>query len=68
MCISEIDRDAFGLLECGHIFHPECINGYLKAKIESNEVHIHCPMEGCGKRLSVSDIYNFTDGILREKF
>jgi glucosamine 6-phosphate synthetase-like amidotransferase/phosphosugar isomerase protein len=65
VCYTEIDRDKLGLLECGHIFHPECINAYLKSKIESNEVEISCPMEGCPKHLDVGDIYGFIDGELK---
>ena len=34
VCICEIDRSNFGILECSHIFHPECISSYLKTKIE----------------------------------
>lgn len=36
VCFTEIERNNLGLLECGHIFHPECINAYLKTKIEAN--------------------------------
>jgi len=55
-------------LECSHIFHPECIASYLKTKIDDGETEIACPLEGCGKMLDVSDIYQFADPALKEKF
>ena len=43
ICICEIDPAFMGILECGHIFHPECLNSYLQAQIEGNELDIKCP-------------------------
>ena len=63
--MTDIDPSFMGVLECGHIFHPECLNGYLKAQIESNNLDIRCPMETCKKHMPTSDIYQFIDGDLR---
>ncbi len=68
VCMTDIDRDRFGILECSHIFHPECIGAYLKAKIEEGETDILCPMEGCKTVLDVGDIYQYSDPDLKEKF
>ena len=36
-----------GVLNCRHIFHPQCIASYLQSKIETNQVELECPMDGC---------------------
>jgi hypothetical protein len=60
-----MDKAHFGILDCGHLFHPECINGHLKSSIESNQIDIKCPMEDCGKFMVVNDIMSYIDGELR---
>ena len=68
VCISDIDRDDIGILECGHLFHPECIQAYLKQKIENNEMKIECPMEECSLVLDPQDIFKYVDQTLKDRF
>ena len=68
VCLVDIDPGHMGILECGHIFHPQCLNGYLKAQIQSNELDMRCPEEKCKKKMPPQDICSYIDGTLRDKY
>jgi len=55
-------------LECNHMFHWECLHNMLKSNIESMDFPIRCPDNECWIELSESDMRNFMDGALYEKY
>ena len=67
ICLEEIPYSDMGTLECGHIFHRQCIREHIAALVNEKKVDIDCPA-GCGGKLTVADVHEFIDGDLRVKY
>ena len=59
ICFSKIDFQDIYLLECQHMYHPECMESYIKVKIESKDFPINCPEFKCKNQLTEEDVKFF---------
>ena len=68
ICFEKIDFKDIICLEWSHIYHPECMNSYIKSKIDSKSFPISCPEPGWEKNLIEDDIRPFWDDDLYNKY
>jgi len=54
--ISSKDKFPFPLGSCKHIFHADCLEGYLPDKIKERNFPIKCPIPDCKAEISEQDI------------
>mmetsp|Transcript_6232 Transcript_6232/g.6987 ORF Transcript_6232/g.6987 Transcript_6232/m.6987 type:complete len:96 (+) Transcript_6232:550-837(+) len=59
ICLEKVDFKDINILECGHIYHPICMNFYIKALIEEKNFPICCPEPECKQALIDEDIQIF---------
>ncbi|CAI2368084.1 unnamed protein product [Moneuplotes crassus] len=44
------------LIECGHMFHTECLQVYIKLQIDSKLLPVKCPLQECRKQIPDTEI------------
>ncbi|CAI2369929.1 unnamed protein product [Moneuplotes crassus] len=61
ICYINIEVEDQDPLECGHIFHPECIRMHIEAKVDARSLPIPCPDYKCGTMLTRDEADFFSD-------
>jgi len=61
-------EEKFWPLSCGHMFHRDCIEEYLKNLITEKKFPIKCPSDGCAKEMAVGDIREIMSDEYVDKF
>lgn len=57
ICLEAIPADEYLPLEsCGDLFHPICINTYLKTQTDNRQFPLLCPLPECKVEISMIDI------------
>ncbi|CAI2368115.1 unnamed protein product [Moneuplotes crassus] len=68
ICYDSIEIKDLVLTECGHMYHAECFEMYIRSKVEVKAFPINCPSLGCMKKLPESDIREVCDEKLYQKY
>lgn len=71
ICLSSLfsgNQDVWGLMNCEHCFHKECLNPYLEAEISNKRFPIKCPMENCKAEVSNADLMENIEKDVIEKY
>jgi len=69
ICLEKIQgKDLLPLDICGHLYHPACMKEHLKIEIEARHFPLVCPNPNCKLELSMLDIKDFLDPVLRSKW
>jgi hypothetical protein len=50
-------REFIKLRECGHFFHPFCLNHYVESELRNNGHRTHLPCPTCRKLFFADQIY-----------
>ena len=59
ICYDNIEFEEIIPLVCGHIFHPQCLNPHIKAKVENKNFPIDCPEPNCRMELPEEELKFF---------
>ncbi|CAI2368086.1 unnamed protein product [Moneuplotes crassus] len=67
ICLSQIKTEDLCSVECGHIFHTECMETYIRLLIGSKSLPIKCPLQDCRKLIPDSDLRSIIEPELFER-
>jgi E3 ubiquitin-protein ligase RNF144 len=60
ICLESLSEyDPSPLSMCEHVFHKECIVGYIKNEVAENKYPVKCPQNDCNKVVDEVDVKDF---------
>ncbi|CAI2368102.1 unnamed protein product [Moneuplotes crassus] len=68
ICYDKIEVKEMALTQCGHMYHAECFEMYIRSKVEVKSFPLKCPMRDCLSKLPESDFKNICDEKLYQKY
>lgn len=70
ICLNVFDdeRNVYPLSNCEHVFHKDCLNEYIKAKIDTGSIPIKCLALKCDKEIVEEDLKQLINKQLKDKY
>jgi hypothetical protein len=68
ICMDTVERDAYLLENCEHVFHKECVHNYLKTEIENSKCPLVCPIPECKVMVAPHDMHQILKDEEMEKY
>jgi E3 ubiquitin-protein ligase RNF144 len=68
ICFEKVEWKDIIPLDCGHIYHTECMEGLISAAVTSKTFPIKCPDLNCQQELSEGEIKHFINEELYQKY
>ncbi|CAI2367656.1 unnamed protein product [Moneuplotes crassus] len=68
ICFSKIEMKNLAFIECGHMYHIECLQMYIKTQVDVKSFPIKCPLKECHARIPDFDVKEICEKDLYQKY